>query len=178
MENIIDITEMANEAATAFKDKMVAHLNAPATHDNFHLATSATFVPCAKPDRAPDYVSDSGSEYWYVGDTVIRNANHWGIVASCKWSYNGKESDDYVSGACELSEFSWIGRPQPMPTVIDGGTTYTVILTEKRKPVATMTVRSNGKFGVASKVKFALGIIGHEVLESLGLTFRCGIKFA
>jgi len=54
MENLIDITEIANEAANAFKAKMTEHVNAPATHGNFHLETRATFMPCATPERMPD----------------------------------------------------------------------------------------------------------------------------
>jgi len=178
MENLIDITEIANEAANAFKAKMTEHVNAPATHGNFHLETRATFMPCATPERMPDYTSDSGSQYWYEGSTVIRCANHWGVVASCVWGYNGKETNQYVSGVCELSGFERIRKVQPVPTVIEGGTAYKVILMEKRKPVATMTVRSNGKFHVLSKVKFALALISGEVMESLGLSLRCSIKFA
>jgi hypothetical protein len=178
MENLIDITELAAQAATAFKAKMTDHVNAPATHGNFHLETRATFMPCATPDRMPDYVSDSGSQYWYEGNTVIRCANHWGIVASCRWGYNGKESGEYVSGVCDLSQFERIRTVQPAPTVVEGGTAYKIILMENRKPVATMTVRSNGKFHVMSKVKFALALVGTDVLESLGLTLRCAVKFA
>jgi hypothetical protein len=178
MENIIDITEITTKAAYEMKVKMTEHLNAAATHSNFHLETRATFMPCATPDRMPDYTSDSGSQYWYEGSTVIRCANHWGVVASCVWGYNGKETNQYVSGVCELSGFERIRKVQPVPTVIEGGTAYKVILMEKRKPVATMTVRSNGKFHVMSKVKFALALLGNDVLESLGLSLRCSIKFA
>lgn len=177
MENVIDITEIANNAASALKAKMTEHLTAPVAHGNFHLETAALFVPCATPGRTPDYVSGSGSQYWYEGSTVIRCANHWGIVASCKWSYNGKGSGEYVSGVCDLSGFYRMNTPQPTPTVVDGGTMYKVILSKKRKPVATLSVRSNGKVNVAFKVKFALAIIGHDILESLGLTVGCSIKF-
>lgn len=178
MENIIDITEITNKASLEMKAKMTAHLNAPATHGNFHLETSATFMPCETPERLPDYVSDSGSQYWYEGDTVIRCANHWGSVASCKWGYNGKASDKYVSGVCELSAFTRIRRVQPMPSVVDGGTEYTVILCEDRKPKATLKVRSNGKFHVMSKVKFALALLGNDVLDSIGISLGCSVKFA
>lgn len=51
------------------------------THDNFHLGTEATFKACKKPKRKPDYVSKSGSAYWYGGDSigqyVIRESGHW-----------------------------------------------------------------------------------------------------
>lgn len=177
-QDIIDITEIAANATMAFKAKMAAHVNAPATHGNFHLETRATFMPCDTPGRMPDYVSDSGSQYWYEGSTVIRCANHWGIVASCKWSYNGKEDGQYVSGVCELAGFERIRAVQPLPTVVDGGSEYKVILMQNRKPVATMSVRSNGKFHVLSKVKFALATIGQDVLDSIGITMGCSIKFA
>lgn len=178
MENIIDITEIVNNAATDFKAKITALDNAPVTHNNFHLETRALFMPCETPDRMPDYVSDSGSQYWYEGNTVIRCANHWGIVASCRWAYNGKENGQYVSGVCELSRFTKLRNPQPMPTVLDGGTLYKVVLVQNRKPVATMSVRSNGKFHVMSKVKFAIALLSNDVLDSLGLTLGCSVKFA
>jgi hypothetical protein len=56
-----------------------------ANKDNFYKSSKTVFTSCARPESAPDYVSDSGSEYWYSEDGVIRFADHWGYVASCEW---------------------------------------------------------------------------------------------
>lgn len=54
--------------------------------NNFFDATAAVFSICATPDRTPDYVSVSGSAYWYENGGVVRNSDHWGYgVASCNW---------------------------------------------------------------------------------------------
>lgn len=55
---------------------------------NFFENTDAVFTFCQKPTREPDYVSDSGSCYWYTDDGVIRGSDHWGsLVASCRWYF-------------------------------------------------------------------------------------------
>ncbi len=65
---------------------------------NFFMATAVNFESTTRPDREPDFVSDSGSEYWYTKDGVVRGANHWIDVASCQWFLDGRDglgSDDY-----------------------------------------------------------------------------------
>lgn len=58
--------------------------------NNFFELTAAVFDVCETPDREPDYVSGSGSAYWYENDGVIRRSDHWGgYVASCKWWLRG-----------------------------------------------------------------------------------------
>lgn len=53
---------------------------------NFFETTSAVFDICERPERTPDFVSGSGSEYWYEDGKVIRNSDHWGNgIASCNW---------------------------------------------------------------------------------------------
>ena len=61
---------------------------------NFHLCTIALFTPIATPSREADYVSKTpwgevSSRYWYTEDGVIRESNHWGRVASCRWNLYG-----------------------------------------------------------------------------------------
>lgn len=57
---------------------------------NFHDATLATFGACEPPTREPDFVSDSGSQYWNTGDGVIRRSDHWGNgIRSCDWHFYG-----------------------------------------------------------------------------------------
>lgn len=59
--------------------------------NSFFLYTQANFKSTDKPDREPDYVSSSGSQYWYTDDGVVRGSNHWGEgVASCDWTLDGK----------------------------------------------------------------------------------------
>ena len=93
--------------------------------NNFFLNTTAYFKGCKKPKRKPDYVSDSGSEYWYSEDKkgkfVIRNSNHWVSyknfdrkskviqcmsIASCFWFLKTNEySKPSYAGKCYLKNF-------------------------------------------------------------------------
>lgn len=81
--------------------------------ENFFQATLANFTKIeVAPNRLPDFKSPSGSEYWYVGNSVIRRSNHWGAVATCSWLINGGTGipkQTYV-GICELSTF--IAKPE------------------------------------------------------------------
>ena len=57
-----------------------------ANKNNFYINSEADFEYCEKPDRECDYISASGSEYWYSEDGVYRNSDHWGNgIASCDW---------------------------------------------------------------------------------------------
>ena len=47
--------------------------------DNYYTSTYAKFVECATPRRKPDYISSSGSKYWYVKNGVIRKSDHWSL---------------------------------------------------------------------------------------------------
>lgn len=38
----------------------------------------------------PDFISESGSRYYYSGDRLYRYSNHWDWVASCMWKIHGK----------------------------------------------------------------------------------------
>lgn len=85
--------------------------NEKVTYDNFFTQTSAVFEEQeSRPKGAPDYVSNSGSRYWYGedsrGEYVIREADHWSeeftgedkrnafnenpaqsrAIASCRWA--------------------------------------------------------------------------------------------
>ncbi len=85
MDTVIEITNNENEKETLdFSD-----------FSNFHDETCAIFTSCETPSRRPDFISESGSEYWDNGDSVIRRANHWGKdIASCRW-----ELDDRLVGS-------------------------------------------------------------------------------
>ena len=49
------------------------------TKDNYYTSTYAKFVECATPRRKPDYISSSGSMYWYSKTGVIRKSDHWSL---------------------------------------------------------------------------------------------------
>lgn len=58
----------------------------------------------AAPDRKPDYVSKSGSKYWYEDNGVYRQANHWGQgISSCDWFIDGK-LNEYANFANTLEK--------------------------------------------------------------------------
>lgn len=61
------------------------------TKHNYFMNTEATFTRCDAPATSPDFVSDSGSSYWYTEEGVIRESNHWGrAIASCNWFIEGE----------------------------------------------------------------------------------------
>lgn len=60
---------------------------------NYYMGTEASWSDAEAPEREPDYISDSGSAYWYTERGVFRESNHWGYeVASCDWFLGEKES--------------------------------------------------------------------------------------
>lgn len=62
---------------------------------NFHKRTFCIFRETELPGRKPDFVSKSGSSYWFDNSGVYRSSNHWGRAANCKWrlvSASGKAS--------------------------------------------------------------------------------------
>lgn len=70
-----------------------------ATEGNFFLGTEAEFKNVTGEEKEeiaainPDYVSDSGSRYWYTDNGVYRESDHWGKgVASCDWYLEGHGS--------------------------------------------------------------------------------------
>lgn len=53
--------------------------------ENFYMGTEASWEDAEAPEREADYVSDSGSAYWYTEGGVFRTSNHWGYeVASLR----------------------------------------------------------------------------------------------
>ncbi len=81
---------------------------------NYYTATKASFTSCAKPETTPDYISDSGSRYWYTDEGVIRFSNHWGYgIASCDWLLDGVEDSSFADGEggragyCNWSDFEF-----------------------------------------------------------------------
>lgn len=61
--------------------------------ENFYMGTEASWADAEAPEREADYVSDSGSAYWYTESGVFRKSSHWGHeVASCDWFLGDKKS--------------------------------------------------------------------------------------
>jgi hypothetical protein len=92
------------------------------TFQNFFQNTVAQFSRAALPGHEPDFVSDSGSAYWDMGDHVVRSSDHWvgqgdcTSQASCIWSYAEYLSDgEWATGACLYSEFR---RRHKIPVMI------------------------------------------------------------
>lgn len=102
------------------------------TSENFFEATAANFERCGRPDRDADYVSASGSAYWYDEGGVIRESDHWGFgISTCDWTIDGGAygrgmhvkqggkfidgydysivEDEPICGRCEFADFTWVG---------------------------------------------------------------------
>lgn len=56
---------------------------------NFHKNTFCIFKHSEMPLRAPDFISKSGSRYWFSDEGLFRTSNHWGRAARCKWRLTG-----------------------------------------------------------------------------------------
>lgn len=86
-------------------------------HSNFFVGTQAWFKPCERPDREPDFISLSGSKYWYGEDKdggfVIRESDHWGAVGPCDWRIKNTPSRNkrrllvHKIGRCRLHKFKF-----------------------------------------------------------------------
>lgn len=77
--------------------------------EDFHLGTFANFIKIKQKDapvKPADYISKSGSKYWYENNTVIRASDHWGrTIATCNWLLNSSAHKGFSFGACELQNF-------------------------------------------------------------------------
>jgi hypothetical protein len=78
-----------------------------ADKDNFFTRSTANFVPCQLPETSPDFTSESGSRYWYTDKGVVRGSDHWGGVATCRWTLDGTEAKNPVpvAGFCRWEDF-------------------------------------------------------------------------
>jgi len=84
--------------------------------DNFFENTYGVFkqVQLKKYDITflgnPDFISTSGSKYWYKGNKLYRYANHWDYVASCMWKIKGHYNarKDYKLGVISFDKFERI----------------------------------------------------------------------
>ena len=90
-------------------DRSAARKKQEISFDDFHIATFANFKKVRQgdlPKKEPDFVSKSGSRYWYDGDKVYRMSNHWGrVIASCNWLLDGFAVRGLSQGYCKLKDF-------------------------------------------------------------------------
>lgn len=67
-----------------------------ATKETFFNNTFAIFEQVlVKPETITelgiyDFISESGSIYWYIGEYLYRYSNHWGGVSTCIWRIKGR----------------------------------------------------------------------------------------
>jgi hypothetical protein len=101
------------------------------TEKNFHIKTDAQFISCEMPTRKADYVSESGSKYFYTKEGVIRVSDHWGSqIATCNWHLDVDNLERYqkevtregityigsfykakvVAGFCKFEDFKYTGK--------------------------------------------------------------------
>lgn len=78
--------------------------------ENFYMGTEASWADAEAPEREADYISDSGSEYWYTEGGVFRESSHWGYeVASCDWFLGDEESSWEDSNGIRCGFCPWDG---------------------------------------------------------------------
>lgn len=95
------------------------------TFENFFDGTYAEWVRAdfgelwPLVNRTPDYVSNSGSRYWYTADRVYRLSDHWGDVASCYWPLSCGPVNVLTLASCNLDRFIPVcDRPMPRAWVL------------------------------------------------------------
>jgi len=52
-----------------------------------------TVAPEILKDKKPNYISRSGSQYFYTDEGVYRISSHWGRAATCKWRLQTEASN-------------------------------------------------------------------------------------
>ena len=135
---------MATEILTNEKEQ------SKVTFENFFLNTFANFEKISSDERKmlkntkPNFISKSGSTYWYIGNYVYRYSNHFlRETASCSWFLENETSKRGGYSKCELSNFIKINRTAEI------GKAYNVIYAPKNiKGVATI----NKNCGILQKI--------------------------
>lgn len=77
---------------------------------NFHKHTFCIFQEVtfeSITDLKPNFISKSGSSYYYTEQGVYRQSNHWGRAANCKWRLvsNGISMERTKVGYASWSDF-------------------------------------------------------------------------
>lgn len=102
--------EDVDDTLTQIENAKYASLTEPITRDNFYDHTACNWNEVDdKLFVKPDYVSDSGSKYWYTDNGVYRMSNHWGFgVGSCDWTLNAHPELSYRDeGSDRLGYAEW-----------------------------------------------------------------------
>lgn len=114
------------------------------TFENFFESTFANFQKISKEEikmlknTNPNFISKSGSTYWYLNGYVYRHSSHFSRdTRTCAWFLEGKSVTNNVSGIygkCKLEDFVQIN------TNAEIGKKYKIIYAPKdRKGVAFIT---------------------------------------
>jgi len=111
------------------------------TFEDFFESTFANFQKISKEEikmlknTRPNFISKSGSTYWYIGNYVYRYSNHFlRETASCAWFLENETSKRGGYSKCELSNFIKINRTAEI------GKKYKIIYAPKdRKGTAFIT---------------------------------------
>lgn len=120
--NIIPLSERFNPKKEDIRYSLVAPTNEEVTYDNFMNGTSAIFEQMVEmPARKADYISRSGSRYWYGEDErgkyVIRSSDHWSDVVRDEEeakAFNAKPDDYNNIASCYWALYS---KPQEFEPV-------------------------------------------------------------
>lgn len=76
---------------------------------NFFEKTFGVFIDIDAPDREPDYISETGSKYWYTQYGVYRESDHWNMwIGSCFWTIDSPFINCVICGFCNWHIFSEI----------------------------------------------------------------------
>ena len=120
------------------------------TFENFFESTFANFQKISKEEikmlknTKPNFISKSGSIYWYIGNYVYRYSNHFlRDTATCAWFLENKSSKRGGYSKCKLTDFTRINKTAEI------GKKYKIIYAPKdRKGVATI----NENCGILQKI--------------------------
>ncbi|QHI34754.1 hypothetical protein IMCC3317_00980 [Kordia antarctica] len=79
------------------------------TSQNFFKNTYCVFKtvdPEIIKDKKPQYVSQSGSQYFYTNDGVYRISSHWGRAATCKWRLQSDDSNSRIDSKVGFAKWT------------------------------------------------------------------------
>ena len=95
--------------------KNTPEVKSKVTFENFFLNTFANFEKISSDERKmlkntkPDFISKSGSTYWYLNGYVYRHSSHFSRdTRTCAWFLEGKSVTNNVLGnygKCKLEDF-------------------------------------------------------------------------
>ena len=130
---------MATEILTNEKEQ------SKVTFEDFFESTFANFQKISKEEikmlknTKPNFISKSGSTYWYIGNYVYRYSNHFlRETASCSWFLENETSKRGGYSKCELNNFIKIN------TNASGGKKYKIIYAPKDRKGTAFITESEG----------------------------------